>query len=390
KIQAKLERHYRDIQDLEFTVERGKLWILQTRAGKRTGFAAVRIAVDMVEEKLISRNQALLRIEPEQLNHLLQPVFDHAEEKKAAKEGRVLAKGLPAGPGAATGRVVFNAEDAEEWAGKGERVILARIETSPEDIRGMAAAAGILTQRGGMTSHAALVARQMGKVCVAGCGALTIDYGKRRMTVNDTVIKEGDFLSIDGTTGQVIKGEVTTRPSEVIQVLIEGSLKPGKSKVYERFDKLMRWSDDAAKLSVRANADRPDQARIARRFGAKGIGLCRSEHMFFEGSRINTVREIILAENEEERRKGLAKLLPMQREDFAGLFRAMDGLPVVIRTLDPPLHEFLPNDAKTIKELALELGTSPRKIKTKAEELHELNPMLGHRGCRLGITYPEI
>ncbi|MCK4334000.1 pyruvate, phosphate dikinase [candidate division WOR-3 bacterium] len=390
KIQAKLERHYKDMQDLEFTIERGKLWMLQTRTGKRTGFAAVRIAVDMVEEKLISRNQALLRIEPEQLNHLLQPVFDHAEEKKAAKEGRVLAKGLPAGPGAATGRVVFNAEDAEEWAGKGERVILARIETSPEDIRGMAAAAGILTQRGGMTSHAALVARQMGKVCVAGCGALTIDYGKRRMTVNDTVIKEGDFLSIDGTTGQVIKGEVTTRPSEVIQVLIEGSLKPGKSKVYERFDKLMRWSDDAAKLSVRANADRPDQARIARRFGAKGIGLCRSEHMFFEGSRINTVREIILAENEEERRKGLAKLLPMQREDFAGLFRAMDGLPVVIRTLDPPLHEFLPNDAKTIKELALELGTSPRKIKTKAEELHELNPMLGHRGCRLGITYPEI
>ena len=390
KIQAKLERHYRDMQDLEFTVERGKLWMLQTRIGKRTGFAAVRIAVDMVEEKLISRNQALLRIEPEQLNHLLQPVFDHAEERKAMKEGRVLAKGLPAGPGAATGRVVFSAEDAEEWAGKGERVILARIETSPEDIRGMAAAAGILTQRGGMTSHAALVARQMGKVCVAGCGALAIDYGKRRMTVNDTVIKEGDFLSIDGTTGQVINGKVTTRPSEVIQVLIEGSLKPGKSKVYERFDKLMRWSDDAAKLNVRANADRPDQARIARRFGAKGIGLCRSEHMFFEGSRINTVREIILAENEEERRKALDKLLPMQREDFVGLFREMDGLPVVIRTLDPPLHEFLPHDAKTIKELALELGVSPRKIKTKTEELHELNPMLGHRGCRLGITYPEI
>jgi len=390
KIKAKLERHYKDMQDLEFTIERGKLWMLQTRTGKRTGFAAVRIAVDMVEEKLISRNQALLRIEPEQLNHLLQPVFDHREERKAMKEGRVLAKGLPAGPGAATGRVLFNAEDAEEWAGKGERVILARIETSPEDIRGMAAADGILTQRGGMTSHAALVARQMGKVCVAGCGALTIDYGKRRMTVNDTVIKEGDFLSIDGTTGQVIKGEVTTRPSEVIQVLIEGSLKPGKSKVYERFDKLMRWSDDAAKLNVRANADRPDQARIARRFGAKGIGLCRSEHMFFEGKRIDAVREMILADDEKGRRKALDKLLPMQREDFVGLFREMDGLPVVIRTLDPPLHEFLPNDAETIKELALELGTSPRKIKTKAEELHELNPMLGHRGCRLGISYPEI
>ena len=390
KIKAKLERHYKDMQDLEFTIERGKLWMLQTRTGKRTGFAAVRIAVDMVEEKLISRNQALLRIEPEQLNHLLQPVFDHREERKAMKEGRVLAKGLPAGPGAATGRVLFNAEDAEEWAGKGERVILARIETSPEDIRGMAAADGILTQRGGMTSHAALVARQMGKVCVAGCGALTIDYGKRRMTVNDTVIKEGDFLSIDGTTGQVIKGEVTTRPSEVIQVLIEGSLKPGKSKVYERFDKLMRWSDDAAKLNVRANADRPDQARIARRFGAKGIGLCRSEHMFFEGKRIDAVREMILADGEKGRRKALDKLLPMQREDFVGMFREMDGLPVVIRTLDPPLHEFLPNDAETIKELALELGTSPRKIKTKAEELHELNPMLGHRGCRLGISYPEI
>lgn len=390
RIQAKLERHYRDMQDLEFTVERGKLWMLQTRTGKRTGFAAVRIAVDMVEEGLIRKEEALLRIEPEQLNHLLQPVFDHAEERKAVKEGRVLAKGLPAGPGAATGRVVFNAEDAEEWARKGKKVILARIETSPEDIRGMAAASGILTQRGGMTSHAALVARQMGKVCVAGCGELAIDYAKRRMKAKGVIIKEGDSLSIDGTTGQVIKGEVTTRPSEVIQVLIEGSLKPGKSTVYERFDKLMRWSDDAAKLSVRANADKPLQARIARSFGAKGIGLCRSEHMFFEGSRINTVREIILAENEEERRKGLTKLLPMQREDFAGLFREMDGLPVVIRTLDPPLHEFLPNDAKTIKELALELGTSPRKIKTKTEELHELNPMLGHRGCRLGITYPEI
>ncbi len=390
KIQAKLERHYKDMQDLEFTIERGKLWMLQTRTGKRTGFAAVRIAVDMVEEKLISRNQALLRIEPEQLNHLLQPVFDHAEEKKAAKEGRVLAKGLPAGPGAATGRVVFNAEDAEEWAGKGERVILARIETSPEDIRGMAAAAGILTQRGGMTSHAALVARQMGKVCVAGCGALTIDYGKRRMTVNDTVIKEGDFLSIDGTTGQVIKGEVTTRPSEVIQVLIEGSLKPGKSKVYERFDKLMRWSDDAAKLSVRANADRPDQARIARRFAAKGIGLCRTEHMFFDGKRIDAVREMILADDEKGRRKALDKLLPMQREDFVGLFREMDGLSVIIRTLDPPLHEFLPHDARIQKELAEKMKVSAAKIKAKVDELHEANPMLGHRGCRLGISYPEI
>jgi len=390
KIQSKLERHYREMQDLEFTIERGKLWILQTRIGKRTGFAAVRIAVDMVEEGLIRKEEALLRIEPEQLNHLLQPVFDHAAEKKAVKEGRVLTKGLPAGPGAATGRVVFNAEDAEEWARKGEKVILARIETSPEDIRGMAAAAGILTQRGGMTSHAALVARQMGKVCVAGCGELAIDYHQRQMKVAGVTIKEGDFLSIDGTTGQVIAGEVTTRPSEVIQVLIEGSLKPGKSKVYARFDRLMEWSDDAARLQVHTNADRPEQARVARSFGAKGIGLCRTEHMFFEGTRINTVREIILAENEEDRRKGLAKLLPIQREDFVDIFREMDGLPVVIRTLDPPLHEFLPHDAKTIKELALELGVSPKKIKTKVQELHESNPMLGHRGCRLGITYPEV
>ncbi|MBD3287092.1 pyruvate, phosphate dikinase, partial [candidate division WOR-3 bacterium] len=275
-IQRKLERHYKDMQDLEFTVERGRLWMLQTRTGKRTGFAAIRIAVDMVDEKRIGKKEALLRIDPEQLNQLLQPIFDRDEKKKAVKEGRVLAKGLPAGPGAATGKVVFNAHDAEERAHKGEKVILARIETSPEDIRGMAAAAGILTQRGGMTSHAALVARQMGKVCVAGCEAIAIDYKQRKMKVAGKTIKEGDFVSIDGTAGEVITGVVTTRPSEVIQVLVDGSLKPSKSEVYQRFAKLMDFSEQVTRMHVRANADKPEQARIARSFGAKGIGLCRT------------------------------------------------------------------------------------------------------------------
>ncbi len=389
-IQVKLERHYRDMQDLEFTIERGKLWMLQTRVGKRTGFAAIRIAVDMVEEKLISRKEALLRIEPEQLNQLLQPVFDRNEKKKAIAERRVLAKGLPAGPGAATGRVVFNAENAEALSKKGEKVILTRVETSPEDIRGMAAAQGILTQRGGMTSHAALVARQMGKVCVAGCGDLVINYKERQMRVGDLTIKEGDFISIDGTTGEVIKGEITTRPSEVIQVLLEGTLRPEKSETHQRFAKLMSWSDEYSKLTVRTNSDKPAQARIARVFGAKGIGLCRTEHMFFEGKRIDAVREMILADDETGRRKALKKLLPMQKEDFVGLFREMDGLPVIIRTLDPPLHEFLPHDPKTTKELAEKLKVSAEKIKAKVDELHEFNPMLGHRGCRLGISYPEI
>jgi pyruvate, orthophosphate dikinase len=317
-------------------------------------------------------------------------VFDHSEKRKAIKEGRILAKGLPAGPGAATGKVVFNAEDAEAWVRKGEKVILTRIETSPEDIRGMAAAAGILTQRGGMTSHAALVARQMGKVCVAGCGQLAIDYKKRRMSVKGETVKEGDFISIDGTSGEVVKGKVTTRPSEVIQVLVEGSLKPDKSEVYTRFAQLMQWSDEAATMEVRTNADRPEQARIARSFGAKGIGLCRTEHMFFEGVRIDAVRQMILAADEQGRRKALDKLLPMQREDFVGLFREMNGLPVIIRTLDPPLHEFLPHDSQAIKELADKMGISSGQIKAKIEELHEFNPMLGHRGCRLGISYPEI
>lgn len=390
RIQRKLERHYKDMQDIEFTIERGKLWMLQTRTGKRTGFAAIRIAVDMVDEKLISKNEALMRIDPEQLNQLLQPVFDSSEKRKAVKEGNVLAKGLPAGPGAATGKVVFSAEDAETWAKKGEKVILTRIETSPEDIRGMAAAVGILTQRGGMTSHAALVARQMGKVCVAGCGEVSIDYKKKQMKVAGKAIKEGNFLSIDGSTGQIMAGKVTTRPSEIIQVLVEKSLRPQKSDVYQRFQKLMTWSDEAAKLGVKTNADKPEQAQIARAFGASGIGLCRTEHMFFEGKRIDAVRQMILADDEAGRRKALKKLLPMQREDFTGLFRVMDGLPVIIRTLDPPLHEFVPHDAKTQKELAAKMKVSPKKIADKVAELHEFNPMLGHRGCRLGITYPEI
>jgi pyruvate,orthophosphate dikinase len=390
RIQRKLERHYKDMQDLEFTIERGKLWMLQTRTGKRTGFAAIRIAVDMVDEKLISKNEALLRIDPEQLNQLLQPVFDHAEKRKALKEGRVLAKGLPAGPGAATGKVVFSAEDAEAWTKKGEKVLLTRIETSPEDIRGMAAAAGILTQRGGMTSHAALVARQMGKVCVAGCGNLAIDYKRKLMKVAGKVIKEGDSISIDGTTGQVIAGKVNTKPSEVIQVLVANTLKPAKSRIYQRCARLMEGSDEVATMGVRTNADKPEQARISRRFGAKGVGLCRTEHMFFEGRRIDAVRQMILADDEAGRRKALKKLLPMQRDDFVGLFREMDGLPVIIRTLDPPLHEFLPHEAKTIKELADKMQVSPAVIKAKIDDLHEFNPMLGHRGCRLGISYPEI
>jgi len=389
-IQKKLERHYKDMQDLEFTIQQGKLWLLQTRTGKRTGFAAIRIAVDMVEEKVISRKEALMRIDPEQLNQLLQPVFDQTEKKKAIKAKRVLTKGLPAGPGAATGKIVFNAEDAETWAKKGEKVILTRIETSPEDIKGMAAAVGILTQRGGMTSHAALVARQMGKVCVAGCDALNIDYAKHVMKVDGNVIKEGDYISIDGSTGEVILGKVPTRPSEVIQVLLEASLKPEQSETYQRFHKLMAWSEAETKLEVRTNADKPSQAKIARVFGAKGVGLCRTEHMFFEGKRIDAVREMILADDEAGRRKALKKLLPMQRDDFVGLFREMDGLPVIIRTLDPPLHEFLPHDTRTQKELAEKMKVTAAKIKEKVEALHEFNPMLGHRGCRLGITYPEI
>jgi len=390
EIREKLEKHFRDMQDIEFTIQKGKLWLLQTRTGKRTGFASFRIAVDMVRSNLISKEEAILRVEPDQLNQLLRPIFDLEEKKEAITKGRLLAIGLNAGPGAATGKVVFNAQEAEEWAAKGEKVILVRIETSPEDIRGMNAAQGILTARGGMTSHAALVARQMGKVCVAGCGDLNIDYKKRAMEVKGKIIKQGDFISLDGTTGEVIEGEIKTKPSEIMQVLIEKSLKPEESEIYQEYAEMMSWTDEFRKLGIYTNADRPDQASIAIAFGAEGIGLCRTEHMFFEGERINVVREMILAEDKAGREKALKKLLPMQREDFIGIFKVMDGRPVTIRTLDPPLHEFLPHTKKEIEELAKDMDISVEALESKVESLKEANPMLGHRGCRLGIVFPEI
>jgi pyruvate,orthophosphate dikinase len=390
KIRAKLDRHYRDMQDVEFTIQQGKLWMLQTRSGKRTGLAALRIAVDMVRQGLIKKEEALLRVEPDQLNQVLRPIFDAREKQKAIDQGKLIAHGLNAGPGAASGKVVFNAPDAEEWAARGEEILLVRIETSPEDIRGMHAAQGILTARGGMTSHAALVARQMGKVCVAGCGALNIAYKKRQIKVDSHVVKEGDYLSIDGTTGEVILGKIPTRPSEILQVLIEKSLKPGESEIYGYYAELMSWADEVRRLGVRTNADKPDQAAIAIAFGAEGIGLCRTEHMFFEGDRIDAVREMILADDKAGREKALAKLLPMQKEDFKGIFQAMGERPVTIRTLDPPLHEFLPHTQNEIAELAGKMGVAPERLQAKVDALHEANPMLGHRGCRLGIVYPEI
>ena len=426
-----LERELRDMQDFEFTVENGRLFMLQTRNGKRTGLAAVRIAVDMVEEGLITSDEALMRVDPEALNQLLRPVFSPESMRAALAERRVVARGLAAGPGAATGRVVFNAPDAETWAERGENVLLVRIETSPEDIRGMDAAQGILTARGGRTSHAALVARQMGKVCVAGCEALDIDYVSRTMTVDGQVVKEGDWVSIDGFTGEVILGQLETRPAEVLQVLLEKSLAPADSSAYSYYAQMMEWADERRKLLVRANADQPDQAANAIAFGAQGIGLCRTEHMFFGGDRITAVREMIInasdartllervetlerkvadspddtqavnelakARNEVAASKSvtdyqnaLAMLAPMQRDDFVGIFRAMGERPVTIRTLDPPLHEFLPHDAEGQAQVAREMGVDPAVIAAKVEELHEFNPMLGHRGCRLGIAFPEI
>jgi pyruvate,orthophosphate dikinase len=390
EIRSKLDRHYRDMQDVEFTIQQGKLWMLQTRAGKRTGLAALRVAVDMVQQGVITKEEALLRVEPAQLNQVLRPVFDLQQKQQAVEEGKLIAHGLNAGPGAAAGKVVFNAPDAEEWAARGEEVLLVRIETSPEDIRGMNAAQGILTARGGMTSHAALVARQMGKVCVAGCGALNIDYKKRQIQVEGHTIKEGDYLSIDGTTGEVISGKIPTRPSEILQVLIEKSMKPEESEIYRYYSELMSWADEVRRLGVHTNADEPDQARIALAFGAEGIGLCRTEHMFFEGDRIDAVREMILSDDKAGREAALAKLLPMQKEDFKGIFQAMGERPVTIRTLDPPLHEFLPHTQADIDDLARKMGITSEKLQTKVLSLHEANPMLGHRGCRLGIVYPEI
>jgi pyruvate, orthophosphate dikinase len=385
-----LETHFKDMQDIEFTVENNQLWMLQTRSGKRTGFAAVRIAVDMVEERIITKKEALLRVEADHLNQLLRPIFDNKDKEQAAKEGRILAKGLPAGPGAATGKIVFHAEDAVARKESGEQVVLCRTETSPDDIRGMEAAQGILTARGGMTSHAALVARQMGKVCVAGCEALSIDYSSRMMRVGETVLHEGDWLSVDGSTGEVIQGEIKTRPSEVLQVLVEGTLEAKKSRVYQQYARLMKWADEMRTLGVRTNTDQPDQARVAKAFGAEGIGLCRTEHMFFQGDRIQAVREMILADDEAGRRRALAKLLPMQKEDFKGILDIMGGLPVTIRTLDPPLHEFLPHRDDEIVELAQVMGVPSDRLRDKVKVLQEFNPMLGHRGCRLGISYPEI
>jgi pyruvate,orthophosphate dikinase len=390
KVCGVLESHFKEMQDIEFTIENNKLWMLQTRAGKRTGFAAVRIAVDMVEEKIISKKEALLRIEPDQLNQLLRPIFDNRDKERVSREGRILARGLPAGPGAATGRIVFHAEDAVAWKDNGERTLLCRVETSPEDIRGMEAAEGILTARGGMTSHAALVARQMGKVCVAGCEALNIDYAARTIHVGETILKEGDWLSLDGSTGEIISGEVRTLPSEVLQVVLGAQVPSANSRVHRQFSRLMRWTDETRRLGVRTNTDQPDQAIVAKALGAEGIGLCRTEHMFFQGDRIQAVREMILASDEGGRRRALAKLLPMQKQDFKEILSIMDGLPVTIRTLDPPLHEFLPTHEEEIVELAHVMRVPVQTLRDKVKILQEFNPMLGHRGCRLGISYPEI
>ncbi|MBI5214490.1 MAG: pyruvate, phosphate dikinase [Ignavibacteriae bacterium] len=390
KIRLKLEKHYRDMMDVEFTIQQKKLYMLQCRVGKRTAFAAIKIAVDMVGEGLISEKEALNRIEPDQLNQLLRPIFDLKEKASAIQAGKLLAKGLNAGPGAATGRVVFNAPDAEEWKKRGEKIILTRIETSPEDIKGMDASEGILTARGGMTSHAALVARQMGKVCVAGCSVLNIDYATHTMVVNGKTIKEGDWISIDGTTGEVIEGKLATKPSEVVQVLIDKTLEPRKAPVYQSYAKVMKWADQYRRLKIRTNADQPDQSANAVAFGAEGIGLCRTEHMFFGEGKIGPMREMILADTLEARKIALAKLLPLQRVDFEGIFEAMNGRPVTIRTIDPPLHEFVPHEEKQQRELAKQMGISYEKVRQRVEGLHEFNPMLGFRGCRLGLIFPEI
>jgi pyruvate,orthophosphate dikinase len=368
RIHAKLERHYRDMQDLEFTIEQGKLWMLQTRNGKRTAQAALRIAVELAQEKLITKEEAVARIDPAALDQLLHPTIDPKAERK------VIATGLPASPGAACGEIVFSSEEAEALKIQGRKVILVRVETSPEDIHGMHAAEGILTTRGGMTSHAAVVARGMGKPCVSGAGALRVDYRAQTMTAGGTTLKRGDTLTIDGATGQVLAGKVP------MMVPTLGG----------EFATVMKWADTFRKLKVRANADTPADARTAIKFGAEGIGLCRTEHMFFDADRIRAVREMILAQDEKSRRAALAKLLPMQRADFVDLFKIMGGLPVTIRLLDPPLHEFLPHSEKEIAEVAQAMGADPQKLADRAHELHEFNPMLGFRGCRLAIAYPEI
>ncbi len=386
----RLETHFKDMQDIEFTIERGKLFLLQTRNGKRTAMAGIRIAIDLVDEGLIDSHVALKRIDADSLSQLLAPVFDPKEKDRLRKEGHLLTKGLNAGPGAATGRIALTAEDAERMGQEGP-VVLVRVETSPEDIAGMVASQGILTARGGMTSHAAVVARGMGKPCVCGASAIQIDAAKALVRVGDHELKAGqDWISIDGSTGEVFAGRLSAHPSEVNQVLVDGRMKAADSELYRRFEKIMAWSREAKRLKVRTNADTPHDAAVARAFGAQGIGLCRTEHMFFEGDRILAVREMILATDTEGRKKALAKLLPMQREDFEGIFAAMDGLPVNIRLLDPPLHEFLPQDEAGQREMAEVMKVDLATVQRRVAQLHEFNPMMGHRGCRLGITYPEL
>jgi pyruvate, orthophosphate dikinase len=365
-----LENHFKDMQDLEFTIQEGKLWMLQTRRGKRTGAAMVRIAMEMLQQGMIDERTALLRVSPDRLDDLLHPIFDPA----ALKAATVVARGLPASPGAASGQIVFFADEADEWARQGKAVILVRQETSPEDLRGMSVAKGILTARGGMTSHAAVVARGMGKCCVSGAGAVHVDYKARTMTVGERCFEEGEWISLNGSTGEVFAGPIKTKDAE-----LSGD-----------FGALMALADRHRRLEVRANADTPQDARMARHFGASGIGLCRTEHMFFEGERISPMREMILADDEAGRRRALAKLLVIQRADFEGLFREMSGLPVTIRLLDPPLHEFVPHDEAGQRQMAQEMKVPLSRIRMRVDELHEFNPMLGHRGCRLGITYPEI
>jgi pyruvate, orthophosphate dikinase len=389
-VYQKLESHYRDMQDIEFTIQSRKLYLLQTRTGKRTGFAAVKIACDMVDEELINHTEAVERVEANQIIQLLAPVFDTEEKTKALKGGRLLGRGLPAGPGAATGRIAFSAEHAVAMAKDGP-VILVRIETSPEDISGMHSAVGILTTRGGLTSHAAVVARGMGRPCIVGAGSMKVDYQKGELrSEGREPLEEGDWLSIDGTTGEILGGKLATRPSEVIQVLIEESIKPEESETFRNFDRLLQWADEIRTLGIRTNADTPTDARVARLFGAHGIGLCRTEHMFFAEERVLKVREMILARNEAGRREALEELLPFQKKDFEEIFRELAGMPVTVRLLDPPLHEFLPQTEAQISALARDMSWGFVELRNKVSQLHEINPMLGHRGCRLGITYPEI
>jgi pyruvate,orthophosphate dikinase len=387
KVRAILEKHFRDVQDVEFTIQDGKLFMLQTRNGKRTAAAALKFSMDMFKEKLIDWKTVILRNPADQLDQLLAPIFDANEIKKA----KAIATGLPAGPGAASGKIYLNADRAAAAAEKGGKVLLVRNETSPEDLRGMIAAEGILTAKGGVSSHAALVARQMGKVCICGASALHIDYGKKTVSVGKQVFKEGeDFLSIDGTSGTVYAGQLATAPSEIITATLHGDKAAQKTEKFKAFNQLMTWCAKVARMDVRCNADNPEQTENALAFGAIGIGLTRTEHMFFEGDRIDAMREMILADNVADRKAALAKLLPYQRDDFAGIFRALKGYPATIRFLDPPLHEFLPHDSESQAALAKKMGVSADKIAQRVEQLHEFNPMLGHRGCRLGIAYPEI